>query len=325
MNKGEFLKQLWLTLFGVMLIGAAILFIGVIRHKDNLVELNSAEYIETTIDIGDDFHNVSVSTESENITFLLSENDTCRVAFRVLENADVSASVQDDTLTVRVENPSNIDTRLGIITINEGEGSVVVYLPKDSYDSVTASSSCGEISVPENFSFENVEISTSIGDVEYCAASNGSITIDGSTSNLHLYDLTAESIDLTVSTGDVTAESITCSGDLYLSVSTGESTLADITCQNFTSDGSVGSIEMNHLLAENLISIERSIGGVHFDKCDAGELFVTTSTGDVTGSLLSDKVFITDSSTGDIHTPETITGGKCKISTSTGNIDMTIE
>ena len=38
-----------------------------------------------------------------------------------------------------------------------------------------------------------------------------------------------------------------------------------------------------------------------------------------------DKVFITDTSTGNISVPKTITGGKCEITTSTGDIRISIK
>ena len=54
------------------------------------------------------------------------------------------------------------------------------------------------------------------------------------------------------------------------------------------------------------------------------ELKIITSTGDIEGTLLSDKVFIVKSSTGDIHVPSSITGGRCEITTSTGNIEVRV-
>ena len=46
---------------------------------------------------------------------------------------------------------------------------------------------------------------------------------------------------------------------------------------------------------------------------------------DVTGTLLSEKVFIAQSGTGRIDVPETTTDGKCKITTDTGRISLSIE
>ena len=62
-----------------------------------------------------------------------------------------------------------------------------------------------------------------------------------------------------------------------------------------------------------------------FTACDAGELHVKTDTGDVTGSLLSDKIFFAESDVGSVDVPKTTTGGVCEIQTNTGNIAITID
>ena len=88
--------------------------------------------------------------------------------------------------------------------------------------------------------------------------------------------------------------------------------------------GDTGDVNMTNLIATRKITIERSTGDISFDRCDASELEVKTSTGDVIGTLLTEKVFITRSSSGKIDVPETITGGKCKVTTSTGDIKIKI-
>ena len=56
----------------------------------------------------------------------------------------------------------------------------------------------------------------------------------------------------------------------------------------------------------------------------AMELLITTDTGDVTGTLLTEKVFLVRSDTGRIKVPETVSGGTCKIETETGDITVSI-
>ena len=65
-------------------------------------------------------------------------------------------------------------------------------------------------------------------------------------------------------------------------------------------------------------------GAIRLDRCDAGSLDLESDTGSITGTLLSDKVFVTKSDTGKIIVPETTTGGICKIETDTGRIEITI-
>lgn len=77
---------------------------------------------------------------------------------------------------------------------------------------------------------------------------------------------------------------------------------------------------MSNVIATNKFSVERSTGDVKFSGCDADEIYVKTNTGNVTGSFRSNKVFITD--TGSIDVPKTVTGGRCKINTHTGDIKI---
>ena len=43
---------------------------------------------------------------------------------------------------------------------------------------------------------------------------------------------------------------------------------------------------------------------MRFENSDAAQISIKTSTGDVTGTLLSEKVFITETSTGNISVPK---------------------
>ena len=64
---------------------------------------------------------------------------------------------------------------------------------------------------------------------------------------------------------------------------------------------------------------------MRLERCDAAEIMINTDTGDVEGSLLSDKIFAAKSGTGDVEVPETGTGGRCIITTDTGDISITVE
>lgn len=81
---------------------------------------------------------------------------------------------------------------------------------------------------------------------------------------------------------------------------------------------------LKNVIAAETFSIERSTGKVRFDGCDAAEILVKTGTGDVKGTLLSEKIFIARSNTGRVDVPQTVTGGRCEIITSTGDIEIHI-
>lgn len=87
---------------------------------------------------------------------------------------------------------------------------------------------------------------------------------------------------------------------------------------------SICEYSLKHVITADRFSIERSTGDVKFEGCDAAELYVKTTTGSVSGTLLTDKVFLTDTKTGSVDVPGTVTGGRCEIRTNTGDIKVKI-
>ena len=64
---------------------------------------------------------------------------------------------------------------------------------------------------------------------------------------------------------------------------------------------------------------------MEFDACDAAEILVETSTGDVEGTFLSDKIIFAETDTGRVNVPKGIVGGRCEIKTNTGDIKLEIQ
>lgn len=111
---------------------------------------------------------------------------------------------------------------------------------------------------------------------------------------------------------------------MSVNVSTGRAYLTDVTCKSVTSRGSTGDLFLNAVVAADTITVRRSTGDIRFEGVDAAEIFADTDTGDVTGTLLTDKVFMVQTDTGRINVPKTTTGGRCEITTDTGDITLSI-
>lgn len=167
--------------------------------------------------------------------------------------------------------------------------------------------------------FGATEITVYIPQGEY-----GRLSVNGSTGDISIENISADALDLSVSTGRITVSDATCRGDVKINVSTGKTNLTDVKCKNLTSSGSTGDISLKNVIAAETFSIERSTGDIKLDGCDAAEIFVETDTGDIRGTLLSEKVFITDTDTGSIKVPNSVTGGRCEITTDTGNIKIDV-
>ena len=72
-------------------------------------------------------------------------------------------------------------------------------------------------------------------------------------------------------------------------------------------------------------TIDSSTGNVTFEDSDAATIDVKTDTGDVTGTLLTSKVFYVTTDTGKVNVPKSTTGGLCNIETDTGDVRISIK
>lgn len=329
-------KILLITATALVLIGAVIFAGGFLRLKSDF------KHKINTYEITESFKNLSINTDTADITIKLSDNTKSKiVCYETNENVKHSVNVQNDTLEINLN-----DNRkwYDYIEINFGSPKIEIYLPIEDYSTLNIKEDTGDIEIANDFAFKNVNIALGTGDVNFYANAEESIKIKGSTSDItlesisagalnvststgHIYlkNMSADKINLSTSTGDIIASGVTCKGDAKLNVSTGKITISDTECKNLITDGSTGDISLKNVLAGKKFSIKRSTGDIKFNACDADEIFILTDTGDVKGSLLSSKIFLTNTDTGNIDVPKTTTGGKCEITTDTGDIRLTVK
>lgn len=156
-------------------------------------------------------------------------------------------------------------------------------------------------------------------------AEYGTVSVKTSTGNITLENISAESLDLSVTTGKVTLSDTTCKGDVSVKVSTGRTNITDVTCKNLITSGNTGDVVLKNVVATEEFSVERTTGDIKFDGCDANEIVAKTDTGSITGTLLTEKIFVAQTDTGRVSVPSTASGGRCEITTDTGNIKIAID
>ena len=145
--------------------------------------------------------------------------------------------------------------------------------------------STNDITVNEGVIFEDVNIKLSTGDI-----------------NLNIKEVNL--LEISSSTGDIIINDLNVKDYMKIHVSTGDVKLIDVKVGNdFNLNGGTSEVKL--------------------ERFDAKNITVKVSTGDVTGSLLSPKMFDVKTSTGKIIIPESKVGGVCKIRTSTGNVIIT--
>lgn len=314
--------KIWLIIGTVLILLGLILFtvIMALYHWD-FSKLSTVKYETNTYPVEEAFTDISINTDTADILFKVTEDNECKVVCRVPEKVTHTVSVQEGILTIKEDDQRKWYEHIGIsFEITR----LTVYLPKAQYGSLLIHGNTGNIEIPKDFHFDAIDISTNTGRIKNDASAAGTVKLSTNTGDIHAADLSAASFSFCVSTGNITVSDLQCAGDILINVNTGETILSDVTCQNMTTSGNTGKLSLKNVIAAERFSIERSTGDVNFDGCDAGEIFVKTSTGHVRGSLLSDKVFFAEADTGRVRVPKTATGGRCEITTGTGDIHIEI-
>ena len=286
------------------------------------------------------FDGIEIVSDTADLTFVAS--DECKIEYTTHKRIIYSTEVDNGILKIKLE-----DNRRWFQKIfSFGDSSkLTVYLPAGEYSSLTITESTGDIAIPGGYTFGDVKIDLSTGDVCLNNVTCGNFNLKMSTGDVFINGINCANFTSIGSTGDISIGDMNANGDVYVErstgtisvntaaisgkleteVSSGKTTLSSITCADLESVGSTADLTMSSVIASGHFYIDFGTGDVTFDRCDAAEITVSVSTGDVTGTLLTPKIFQAHASTGKINVPECWEGGKCKINTSTGDIKISIQ
>lgn len=274
-----------LLLAVILLIAGVLLGIAALCLVDfDFSLLDTNEYVTETYDAVDDFADIQIHADISDIRFAVSDDFNCKVVSRHRDYMEFSAEIKDSVLVIRETDQRQWYEHIGIFFGNSGE--LTVYLPKGTYHNLFAETDTGDITVPQEYTFDSAELHTDTGDIRYKGDVEGDLKVE-------------------TDTGDVILEGINTTGNITLETDTGDITLKNVISKK--------------------LKIEADTGDILLNKCDAEHIKAETDTGDVTGSLLTDKIFIVDNSTGKVIVPESIGSDKCEIFSSTGDVRITVD
>ncbi len=281
------------------------------------------ETTETTHEIDESFESVSVNVYTANVTLIATDEPMAKVVCRgETEKLKYSVEVRDGTLFIDV-----LDTRewYDHISIYSADRSISVFLPRGTYSALDVNSNTGDVYIPNDLRFESATVECDTGDVSWNTDVGGALKIATDTGDIEINNSGCNSVKLNTDTGDIEINHSACNS-VELSTDTGRIKLNDTRAnEDIRIQTSTGNVILHGAVADGNMTVTTSTGDVMLHRCDAAELSFTTSTGDVEGSLLSDKIFLCETSTGDVSVPSTTTGGVCKIKTSTGDIMIIVE
>ena len=283
----------------LLFVGASICVKSLASVNFDFKALNASTYVTNTYEIKENFENIKIQVDTDQIVFAPSEDGKCSVVCYEDEKEPHRIGVSGKTLSI--ERMHGRRLQIGLFTDSPR---ITVYLPEKAWGTLHIDSDTGDVDIPKDFTFESIYAELDTGDLRVSASAEGSVRLKTDTGHIELSDMKAEDITVTTDTGK-------CS-------------LKNLRCDNLISSGDTGDLNMSGVVSSGEWNIRRSTGDVRFEDCDAETITIRTNTGDVTGTLLTEKVFLTKTDTGKTDVPKTVTGGKCDITTSTGDIRIDI-
>jgi DUF4097 and DUF4098 domain-containing protein YvlB len=310
------------AIFGTVLLVSGLItcWLSYALFGFDLESLNTTEYVYNTYEVKGTFKDIKIEADTEKISFVLSTDGKCKV--ECFENKEAPHEVTNSSNTLSISETHN-KLSWNINLTNE-RPYITVYLPEKDYEKLKIDSDTGDILIPADFRFIDIEIQTDTGDVSNQASSSGKMEIKTDTGDISLNNVSADKMELKSHNGKIELNKIKVTDDLEISENTGKVFMDNVACRDFHAKSDTGRFQLKGVVAQKQFEIKTDTGNIEFEGCDARDISIRSDTGKVSGSLLSPKIFTVKSSTGKIDVPESAGEGKCEIKTDTGNITITI-
>jgi DUF4097 and DUF4098 domain-containing protein YvlB len=297
--KTALIVALILLVVGALLAGSGWVLLQKYPIKQNVVKDTvypfSGENLPNTIQI---------TTVDSRVEILPIEGNEWRVECKETEDRNHTVELVDGVLTVR----QNGDVRkwyeyVGILKSFQNP-SVILYLPKQTYESLSIHSVSGSIKVQESFVFSNVSLQNTSGSILCNSRVEGDLDVKNTSGSIQI-------------SGGV------C-GELRVQNGSGSIKVKDATPTRATIQNISGSIDLVNVICQENCEIENTSGSIELERCDAAYFDLKTVSGSIKGSILSGKVFDCHSTSGGVHVPENSEGGTFKVRTTSGGIRITV-
>ena len=269
----------WLITAASLVLTGCILFAAVMSTlRWDFLKLSTVKYEINTYELAEPFSDISVTTDTADIVFALSDDGKCRVECLEEENAKHSVAVEENALVIRRTDSRAWYDYLGF---RFGTPKITIYLPKADAGSVTIKAGTGNIRV-EELSVRSLDLSATTGAVTVSGVTcRGDITVNVSTGEVRLTGISCKSVFSSGTTGGIFLNDVVAVEEFSIERSTGGvrfdgSDAAEIFVK--TATGNVGG----SLLTDKVFIADSDTGSVNVPRSAAGgRCEIETGTGNI--------------------------------------------
>lgn len=308
----------------LVLVGGAIVAAVTVYVDMDYSRLNTEKYVTNTTEITEDFDNIQIKTYSADITFIPTKSDKCKVVCNKCEDLTHTITSENGTLSVDEKDNREFIDKIAF-TVSSPTTEITVYLPVKEYGKLQINDDNGDVIIPEDFTFTDITVFGQNGEIECNANADNNIEIETYSGDINLSGVTAKGINLNSKSGEIELKDIACSEDCIAHNDMGDVNAENVSCGNFLSDALSGEIRLKNVVANKKMDIQRNTGDIRLHASDADEIYLKTESGSITGTILTEKIFLTETQSGNVSVPKTVKGGKCEIITEWGDIDISLD
>ena len=294
-------KNSWIVAILLIGVGLTVVLAAMTTIKFDLRKLNRLTFGIETYVADENFTNLSIRTAEFDVRFYLWDEKSAKIVCHESKDISHSVSIENGTLTLNRIDKRNWFDRIGFNIFEDGL-KLDVYLPEKSFTALEIKNVSGNIDIPSDFSFENAALESVSGEIDFASAVGESLSLKSVSGDLKIE---------TTNPKELTAQ--TTSGDIELS---------EIRVSGLSAHAIDGMIRLADVVASGKLQLETVSGSIRLEDCDADSLRLKSVSGDMIGSLLSEKIFFAETTSGRVDVPPSVSGGDCEIKTVSGDIEF---
>ena len=293
------IKTVFIIIAIVMIgLGFVLSFGAIVAMRFDFNKMNTILFRTNTYSIDNKFANIRINGAECSVRILPSNDALGKVVCQESDKIVHTVTVKDNTLMIERIDKRRWYEHFGVYW---GHMEIEVYLPQSEFESLYVKNLSGDIVIPKEFHFESAEVQSTSGDIHFMAAVDGDLSAKTVSGELYLGEMLPQKLNIRSTSGDIAK------------------------CQTVTINTTSGEIEMSNVIADENIHIESVSGDVNLHQCDAASLWLKTVSGDVSGLLLTKKIFFVNTTSGDIDVPHLDSGGKCEVTTVSGDVEFDVK
>ncbi len=285
-----------------ILLGTCLTYFALRKTGFDLSKLSAEEITMKTYDIRDEFKNIEINAVECDVSILPSSDGESHVVCSESEKIINDVRVENGSLIVDRRSNRKWYELFGLFGIKDI--SITVYLPERQYDFIHLKTVSGEIKTSNDFEFSRAEIYTTSGDVSFTSKKCGDLFVKTTSGDIEVIGVDCDNAEFASASGDVDISGLNADGIRIKTTS--------------------GEVETQSVILSGEASVETVSGDATIMDSDAKSIIIRTTSGDVCGKLLSPKIFVTDTSSGNVNTSmSNPDGGECRVETVSGDIRVT--